>query len=261
MKKILLIIYLFLQNSLLFANQTDTLTIHENETKLLTRQYFLELEDPSGIYKINDMISNTRFHSILSPLPALKYSKSTTWLKFILKNKTTRAFVPITIGPSVIDSFDMYFADPEKSDHIIKISSDIPYRDSKLIKQNNTLINCVLFPDSARTVYLRIKSGAPGVIPVHISSANDFFKNADVENIVVGGFIGVILIMALYNLMLFIIVGDLSFLYYVLYIIFLGLSQVLVRGYGISFFISKRVILYKYLIPFVMIYLGYSIIL
>jgi two-component system NtrC family sensor kinase len=260
MKKILLIICLILQYSLLFANQTDTLTIHENETKLLTHQYFLELEDPSGLFKINDIISNSNFHPIDPLLPILKYSRSTTWLKFILKNKTTRAFVPITVGPGVIDNFDMYFTDPGKSNHIIKLSSDIPSRNSKLIKQNNTFINCIIFPDSVRTVYLRIKSGAPGVIPIQISSANHFFKNADFENIIVGGFMGIILIMALYNLMLFIIVGDLSYLYYVSCIIFLGLSQILLRGYGISFFISKKVILNNYYIPFARILLGYSII-
>ena len=259
MKKIFLIIYLILQNSLLFANPTDTLTIHENEAKLLTHQYFLELEDPSGAYKINDIVNNTGFHPIGSPLPVLKYSKSTTWLKFVLKNKTTRAFVPITIGPGVIDNFDMYFADPGKSNHIINLSSGIPSRDSKLIKQNNTFINCIIFPDSVRTVYLRIKSNAPGVIPIQISSANEFFKNADSENIIVGGFIGIILIMALYNLMLFVIVRDLSYLYYVSYILLLGLSQILIRGYGVSFFLSKKDILNNFYIPFIRIFFGYSL--
>ncbi len=260
MKKILLIICLLLQNSLIFAFQTDTLTIHENETKLLTHQYFLEFDDLSGIYNINNIKSNTGFHRINPSLPVLRYSKSTTWLKFIVKNKTTRAFMPITIGQSVIDNFDAYFADPEKSSHIINLTSGIPSRDSKLIKQNNNLINCLIFPDSVRTIYLRIKSSSAGVIPVEISSANAFFKNSDFENIVTGGFMGIILIMVLYNSMLFIIVRDQSYLYYVFYILFLGLSQILLRGYGISFFVSKKVILDNYFIPFTQISLGYSII-
>ncbi|MGZ3834907.1 MAG: sensor histidine kinase, partial [Mucilaginibacter sp.] len=211
-------------------------------------------------YTIHDIIGNDRFHPIGTPLPVLRFSKSTTWLKFILKNRTTRAFVPITISQSVIDNFEMYFDDPGNSQHIIKLSSGIPDRDSKLIKQNNTLINCIIFPDSVRTVYLRIKSNASGVIPVQVSSANNFFKNADFENIVVGGFMGIILIMTFYNLMLFIIVRDLSYLYYVSYIVFLGFSQILVRGYGISFFLSKKEILNNYYIPVTRIFFGYSII-
>ena len=224
MKKILLIIYLLLQNSSLFASQADTLIIHENETKLLTSKYFLELEDPAGSFAIKDVLSNNGFHPINSSLPALQYSKSTTWLKFILKNKTTRAFVPITIGESVIDNFDLYFTE-RPGNPVIHLSSTIPYRDSKLIKQSNTFINAIIFPDSVRTIYLRIKSRAPGVIPVEINSANTYFKNADLENILVGGFIGITVVMALYNLMLFVLVGDKSYLYYVSYIIFLGLSQ------------------------------------
>ncbi len=261
MKKILLILYLIFQNSLLFAAQTDTLTIHENETRLLTHQYFLQLEDLADTYTIDHILSDTNFHSVAASLPVLKYSESTIWLKFILKNKTTRAFVPITIGPSVIDKFDLYFADPGKSNHIIQLSSGIPSRDSKLIKQNNTLINCVIFPDSVRTIYLRIKSTAPGVLPIKISSANDFYKNSDFDNIVVGGFMGIILIMIFYNLMLFFIVGDLSYLYYVSYIIFLGLSQILLRGYGISYFVSQKTILNNFYLPFTRIFFGYSVLL
>ena len=261
MKKILLIICLILKNTLLFAIPTDTLTIHENETKLLTHLYFKELEDPAGIHKITDIVSDNSFHTVSSSLPILKYSKSITWLKFVLKNKTTRAFVPITTGPSIIDNFDMYFADPEQSAHIVNLTSGIPSRDSKLIKQNNNFINCIIFPDSVRTIYLRIKSSASGVVPIQISSANDFFKNADLDNILVGGFIGIVLIMALYNSILYIIVRDVSYVYYVSYIIFLGISQVLLRGYGISFFVSKKVILNSYLIPFTRILFGYSILL
>ncbi|MGZ3767973.1 MAG: 7TMR-DISM family protein, partial [Mucilaginibacter sp.] len=260
MKKILLIICLLIQNSSLFAFQTDTLSIHEDETKLLTNKYFLELEDPRATLTIKDVISSNGFHAVSSTLPSFKYSKSTTWLKFVLKNKTTRAFVPVTIGNNVIDSFDLYFVDHPGSS-IIHLSSAVPYRDTKLIKQNNTFINAIIFPDSTRTIYLRITSGASGIIPVDINSANTFFKTADFENILVGGFIGITLVMALYNLVLFIILRDRSYLYYVSYIIFLGLSQVLQRGYGTNFFISEKGILNNYLIPIVRVAFGFSVLL
>lgn len=260
MKKILLILYFLLQNSLVFASPPDTLTIYENETKLLTHNYFLELEDPSGTYTINQVITNKGFHPINAPLPSLKYSRSTIWLKFMLRNKTTRAFMPITIGGSIIDSFDLYFSD-SPSGGMIHLSSAVPYRDTKLIKQTNTFINAIIFPDSVRTIYLRVKSRASSVIPVEISSANSFFKNVDFENIIAGGFMGIVLIMALYNLVLFTIVHDKSYLYYVAYIIFLGLSQILLKGYGTNLFITRKPILNDYLIPILRIGVGYSIIL
>jgi two-component system, NtrC family, sensor kinase len=260
MKKILLIIYFITQNCSLFAKQPDTLTIHENETKLLTHQYFLELEDPLGIYKIKDVISNTAFHSINSSLPVLKYSKSATWIKFILKNKTRQLFVPITIRASVIDNFSLYFMDPVNH-HIIILSPDKPYDDTKLLKQNFTLINCNISPDSSRIIYLRIKSNASSVIPIEITSSDSFFKNANLENIIMGGFIGVILIMALYNFMLFVIVNDKSYLYYVLYIVFLGLSQILLRGFGTNLVFNDKAVINNYCIPLCRVFFGYAVIL
>ena len=255
MKKILLIICLLFQNSSLFAFQTDTLTIHENETKLLTNKYFLELEENNPGYTIHDVINNKSFHPVKSLLPLLNYSKPVTWLKFVLRNKTTRAFVPITIGATVIDNFDLYFADGPNG-HIIHLSSSVPYRDTKLIKQNNTFINSIIFPDSSRTFYLRIKSSASEVIPVEVNSANTFFKNADFENILVGGFMGIVLIMAIYNLVLYLTVSDRSYLYYVAYILLLGITQILVRGYGVSFFVSEKNLLNNYLIPISRVFFG-----
>ncbi|HWD89268.1 MAG TPA: 7TM diverse intracellular signaling domain-containing protein [Mucilaginibacter sp.] len=261
MKKILLIICLIAQNSLLFASAPDTLVLHEDETKLLTSKYVQELEDPSGSLKISEIISGKGFHSINSSLPSLKYSKSTTWLKFVLKNKTTRAFVPVTIGSTiVVDSFDMYFED-HPGGSVVHLSSAIPYRDTKLIKQSNSFINAIILPDSSRTIYLRISSSTSAVIPVEVNSANTFFKNADFENILVGGFMGITLVMALYNLVLFIILRDRSYLYYVCYIIFLGISQVLVRGYGSTFFVSEKTVLNNYLIPLIRIGFGFSVLL
>lgn len=260
MKKILLIIFLIIQNSSLFAFHTDTLTIHEDENKLLTNKYFLELEDPGATRTIKEVISSNGFHTVSSTLPSFKYSKSTTWLKFVLTNKTTRAFVPVTIGNNVIDSFDLYFVD-HPGGSIIRLSSAVPYRDTKLIKQNNTFINAIIFPDSTRTIYLRITSGASGIIPVEINSANTFFKTADFENILVGGFMGITLVMGLYNLVLFIILRDRSYLYYVSYIIFLGITQVLQRGYGTNFFISEKTILNNYLTPVIRVCFGFSVLL
>lgn len=259
MKKILLIICLILQKSLLFAAQTDTLTIHQNETKLLTHQYFLELEDPNDIYTINNILSNTSFHDIGSSLPVLKFSKAATWLKFTLKNKTQQSIIPVSIYASVIDKFDLYFVDPV-SHHIISLSSDSGRHDIKPAPQSFTLINCNIPSDSIRTIYLRIKSKASTIIPIEISSPDAFVKSVDFENLVMGAFIGVIIIMSLYNFMLFVLVKDRSYLYYVFYIVFLGLSQLLLRGYGTGV-IDNKVALNNYYLPITRVLFGYSVIL
>jgi two-component system NtrC family sensor kinase len=259
MKKILLIIYLIVQNSIAFAGKPDTLKINHLESKYLTSQYFLELEDPHHSLTIKDVIHNPNFHSINRTLPILQYSKSVTWLKFTLKNNTNKSYIPITIGRVIIDEFDLYF---ENAGHeIIHLSSLDPQYSLKTKVQTITLINMPVLPNSSATAFIRVKSNSSSVMPIEIHGADQFIQKSNADNIINGAFIGIFVIMALYNLMLFIVVGDRSYFYYVLYIIALGISQMLAIGYGNDFLPANKIILNNYVFPIIRVFFGYSILL
>ncbi len=260
MKKILLILCFIAQISKVFAVQADTVEIHENDTKYLTHQYFLELEDPDNIFLANDIVHSNSFHTIPSSFPLLKYSKSVTWLKFTIKNKTDEAFVPVTIAKSVIDEFDIYFNN-RVTHRLEQLSSKDPKYHLNLLTQSITLINLPLQADSSITFYARIKSNAPTVIPIEIYSADRFLQKRGTDNIINGAVIGIFLIMALYNLMLFITVGDVSYFYYVIYIVFLGLTQTLTLGFGSNLFSENTTVLNNYITPLIRICFGCSLLL
>ncbi|HEY0244303.1 MAG TPA: 7TM diverse intracellular signaling domain-containing protein [Mucilaginibacter sp.] len=257
MKKILLIICLVIQNCIAFANGHDTLKINHLESKYLTNPYFLELEDPNHTLTIKDVINNPNFHSITTTLPIFEYSKSVTWLKFILKNNTNRPYIPITIGRVIVDEFDVYF---EKADHeIIHLTFHDPQYNLKSNVQTIMLINMPLLPGSSATVFARVKSSSSTVMPIEVHGADQFIQKSNTDNIINGAFIGIFIIMALYNLMLFIVVGDRSYLYYVFYIIALGVSQMLAIGYGNGFLPDDKIILNNYVFPILRVFFGYSI--
>jgi two-component system NtrC family sensor kinase len=267
MKKIFLILYLILQNSGVFAKQPDTLVIHVKETKYLTRQYLMELEDPDNVYWAKNVINSKRFHNIPSSFPLLKYSKSVTWLRFILKNRTGQPLVPVTIGKSIIDEFDIYFKEPlshTKDATIFRIkhlSSKDPIYHSNLLTQSITLINLPIAPDSTITFFARIKSNAAAVIPLEVHSSDQFLQKRGIDNMINGAVFGIFLIMVLYNLMLFIAVDDLSYLYYVIYIIFLGTTQSLTLGLGSNLLPNNIAMLNTYVIPILRVCFGFSLLL
>jgi len=258
MKKILLISYLVLLSIVAFAHKTDTLVINDNQSYLLTNSYFLELEDPTGTLTINQVFNNNKFHRIKERLAILKYSKSTIWLKFNIKNNSTAPFVTINAGSSIINEFDLYYSNNTDS-NIHHQSLDYTHNDP--VTQHITFINCPVLPGSSSTVYLRIKSNASTVIPVKVYSAFAFLQSRSMEHITIGVIAGVFMMMAMYNLLLFFIVHDRSYLYYVCYIIFFGLSQILKRGYGSNLFTTDITILNNYVIPVIRVLFGFSILL
>lgn len=261
MGKLLLIFCLLLQNISGKAAHTDTLTLREEQSLLLTNNYFSELEDPKEELTIKDILTRDGdFHAIKKPLPVLHYSKSTTWLKFVIRNDTKQPSVPISIFSSVIDEFDMYYMD-EYTAKIVHLSGGSEISQFSSFKQTGTVVNGYLQPGTTHTIYLRIKSHASAVVPIHINSFSAYLDQADHEIIVMTGFLAIMITMALYNLMLFITVRDRSYLYYVFYIVLLGISQSLLRGFGAGLIASNKVVLNTYIIPLNRILFGYSILL
>lgn len=259
MKKILFVLIFIVQYFSLFA--ADTLVVHENESKFLTRQYFVQLVDHEGSFSINDVIQSKDFRQPSSQsLPFLKYSDSLIWVKFVLLNKTRQPYIPISINSGVIESFDLYFVGTN-SHHVIHLENGGQHKYGSQMKQTLNNINCTILPDSARTIYLRIKSNDSMAFPVKVDSADRFIQSLSIENVTIGLFVGVVLIMALYNLLLFILVKDLSYLYYVFYIIFLGLNQALTRGLGNDFLSGDRVFLNDFIIPGIRVCFWFSILL
>ncbi|MBW4889464.1 sensor histidine kinase [Mucilaginibacter sp. HMF5004] len=242
--------------SLRILASTDTLTLHGNETKLINKNYFTALEDPTRNLTINDILKNAGFKTWSSSLPSLKVSNPVIWLKLVLRNKTNQPYIPISINASVIECFDLYI--PGKSgEHPVHLSVNNNNKQTLLPKAN--MINCTLMPDSARTIYLRIESNVPNSIPIEFSSAERYFERYSSKTITFGIFMGIVIIMMFYNLLLFFVVKENSYLYYVAYIIFLGVSQALTRNYGYS--LVNPSLYNNYLVPFSRIFFWLSILL
>jgi len=252
MKKLLLTGYLLVLGLALFAYPSDTLVINSNQSHLLTNRYFYELDAPDNNLTIAQVLNNNKFHRVEQTLPALRFSESTTWVKFNLKNNSEEPLLTIGINASVIDEFDLYYTIN---------TSTAPRHLSPDHTQNLAFINCPLLPGTSSTVYLRIRSNASAVVPIKIYSAAAFLESRNIENITTGIIVGVFIVMALYNLLLFFIVGDYSYLYYVNYIVFLGLSQLLKRGYGTNLLTTDITTLNNYVIPVIRVLLGFSILL
>jgi two-component system, NtrC family, sensor kinase len=247
---------LFLLKGLCLFAFTDTLTLHDNESKLINRNYFTQLEDPGRHLTFSDVLKSTAFKTSQTALPRLRVTNSVLWLKLTLVNKTSQPYIPISINASVIDHFDLYFIGIT-SGHVAHLHA-VPGKKGNLLPVAN-MINCTILPDSTRTIYLRIESNVSSIIPIEFSSAGQYFEKHSFKNISFWVFMGVVLVMALYNLLLYFIVKDKSYLYYVAYIVFLGLVQALTRNYGYS--LVTPTLYNNYLVPFSRIFFWISILL
>jgi two-component system NtrC family sensor kinase len=245
MKKIFLTACLLFLNAIAFAYKPDTLFIGGGQSTLLTNKYFQELEDPGGLLTINQVLKSTEFSVSKASIPILRVPIPVVWLKFNVKNNDNVPSLYISPGPGIIDAFDLYYNETAEGDltHILLNKNT----DSKSRREIN-YISLPFEQGAVKTIYIRIKSSVWSTIPLTIYSHESFYKIQNSDNIISAVFAGILSVSILYNVMLFFIMGEISYLYFAFYILFMGITQTLLRGYG-NYLVSNTVLLNNYIIP------------
>jgi two-component system NtrC family sensor kinase len=253
MKKLLLLSCLFFIYNHAFAG-TDTLVVKENTVMLISNRYFTQVYDPSKNLKFGDIQTRNDFTESVTDLPSLKLYNPVVWVKLTIRNNSTQPTIPITVGSAVIDSFDIYYQEgtPPTETHL---DPDNPQ--PGFFSPTETIINCNIPPGKAKTVYIRLKSSSPSIIPLEIYSETQYWAEYSSKNTGFGIFIGIVLVMIIYNLFLFLIIGDKSYIFYVSYVAFLSVSQGLLHGYRIN--ITNALLINNYVLPLIRVSLWISI--
>lgn len=92
-------------------------------------------------------------------------------------------------------------------------------------------------PVSAKdsVVYLQVRSHNVLDLPFYLNDKNRIMKSIGFDFLYFGIYAGIILVMFLYNSFLYFSVKDKNYLYYVIYILMVGLAQTCLKGYSTLF--------------------------
>ncbi|MFD2162351.1 7TM diverse intracellular signaling domain-containing protein [Paradesertivirga mongoliensis] len=202
------------------ALAADTLTIASGNKQVLVGKHLGVFEDPSGILTIDDMLrKDDQFEPVNTAVPVFTTQATYVWARLILKNKTGKDLW-LYIGNPTTDSVLYY----EKSyAHVIsKLSGDKVPLNHRDIKSNRILFN-ISYTDAPTTVYLRFNIRLPRQFPIAIISSDAFNESGNLVFFLDGLFYGLIAVIVIYNLFLWIMIRDRSYIFYIGYIMFSGI--------------------------------------
>lgn len=83
--------------------------------------------------------------------------------------------------------------------------------------------------------YLKLKAHEAFITKISIIKEGELNDSKSLKDIIFGTYTGIMLIMFVYNLFLFIIVKDRSYIYYIFHILFTWLTQISIQGYGFKY--------------------------
>jgi len=196
--------------------------------------YFL---DDNGLLSI-DNIGSLQHKFIESSPQNIPFTlgHSAYWIKLVLSNNSTKNKDSILhINNTLLTEFDAYLQ--LDNDKVQDMPSYVRLTNASQITQQtfpNIALN--ITAHTKQTLLLRIKTSGPPSIPLILHTKTSFDHYKQVSLLIFGGFIAIILLMSVYNLVIYRMIKDKVFLVYIGYLLaaFFVLSSI--NGFGYLLF-------------------------
>ncbi|OYU96222.1 MAG: histidine kinase [Bacteroidetes bacterium B1(2017)] len=186
-----------------------------------------------------DFASNKGFTGKLD----IDYVKYPIWIKVEVENKSASKSLMFIFENPLIDSID-YFLESDSINPSVHnyLGNGFNAREHRGTFQK---FDIHLAQNEKATYYFKVRGNEQMLLPLSLSTESDAIQNNNLRDLIYGAFIGVVLVMLFYNLFVFASTKDRNYLYYVLYILFIGLGQISLSGHLFSLIIGNSPALYK----------------
>ena len=233
----LLPIFLILFLGVSFSTNSQVLTITQQKQSALISPNLEEWVDSGKISTLNEIIHATEFKRRGGGIPVFPSNVKSVWFKFEAKNKSNSATLFLTIAYPNLSRVSLYRMDSVLAEPVLIGKEGNEISSPGIIAGSpNLIFNLNLLPGYHQLYFLHVYSEHPIIVPCEIHTYDSIHESINLQTIVTGLYLGVLLVMFLYNLFLFFGTKDNSYLYYIVYIFFLALAQTTAAGYEFRYF-------------------------
>ncbi len=182
-----------------------------------------------------DEVRKIKFFPSVKDEPNFGYDSHTYWLKFQVENNGSqkiRYFLEMSY--SLVDKIDLYI--PSVNGTYEKKSQGLyqSFREREILYRN-FLFPLEQKPFSADWYYIRISTETSKTFPLQVWSNNRFIEKVLREELFLGVFYGIMLVMLFYNLFLLLSVRDINYFYYIFWLINATMVQMSLNGYSFEY--------------------------
>jgi len=240
-----LTIYLLLLFSCALRAQ-DTIVYNKNEGNISVGKNVGILEDKEGNLTFAQARVSEKYLQYRQDVPNFQISSSTFWVKMYVKNNTDNKLA-LELAYATIDSVSLYSIQPDGTYTEILTGEFIPYY-KRTYKHQNYIFDLDIPKNETRIFMLRLNASEQCQLPLTIGTPKSIQETLYNGDLIFGIYAGIILVMFFYNLFIFFTVRDRTYLYYVIYILFVGLTQACVQGYAPRFFYPDSAFLANFML-------------
>ena len=232
---------------------------------IIERSFFIDKESTyshKNIYENRD-----KFVPLPKSKSAFGFLSSRVWIHLKLTNNTNKPQSNIIEFPYPLLDYIQVLEYKDTLEIQNYMTGDLTKFDTRKEKSNTFVIPYTLQPFSSKEFIIGISSKGPLNLKMNFMPKIEYIQNSKEHSMILGIYYGAILIMLIYNLILFFIIRERVYLYYVVFHFFYLFVQLALNGLGFEylwpnnpeinsyFFLSMMIITNYYAIVFSVLFL------
>lgn len=235
---LVMIILLALCPGIVHADSDFKVSIDNKQDEYDVTAELLIMEDKGRGLSSADMLDpdiSGRFIPYKDSKFAGEISDSAFWAKVRIENGTGEVQnMFLDISKPHLNNISLYIYDQQGLIKEIKAGRDFPFG-QRDIRHRNFVFEIKLLPKAEETVLLRVETKSYLQLPIKLYSSRAFVEKEYGMQLFLGIYYGIMLAMFLYNLVLLLALKDRVYLYYILYILWFSLMQLVWDGFAFQF--------------------------
>lgn len=175
-------------------------------------------EDKSSALSLDDILTaNVPWQINSEDVFSQGYSNSPFWLKFEIENLGVTERYLLEVGYPVLDHLDIYIEHDKQPISSFIMGDKVQFHE-RPIEHRLFLVPIEIKSGQTQTIYIRVKSTSSLQAPIVIWERSAFHESEIGMNLIHGIYIGGMLVIGIYNFLVFLALRAKSYFYYVCYV-------------------------------------------
>ncbi len=217
--------------------RADTFAVESDQTQTALYPYVEYVEDPDQSQTIESIQALPESRWTPNPHEVFNkgYNKSTWWLKLSLSHpedgKLNRF---LEISYAVLDHVSAWITVDGQIRQFYQMGDKYRF-DMRPIDHRNFVIPVEWKGNETITVYLAVRSSSSVQVPLILWEQHEFYNADQTYTLIQGVYYGIMFVMILYNLFVYLVVGERNYLYYVLFVLCTPLFLASLSGFAFQY--------------------------
>lgn len=237
MRRLLIFLFLVAVNTQLSAQRI--IEVDDSVDERIFRPdeitYFIDSTNALSFQDISSEALSSRFRQHSSYQNKDFKINSSYWIRLPIRHTvSTEKIWLLEFYDQTIDHLDAFVPQANGSYEVIRMGDKVPFEDRSLLHKNFEIL-LEMKSDTVMVYYFKLRSHGFADLRIAFRSVNRFIYYALNEYFLFGTFYGMILIISLYNFLVFLAIREIKNIYYILFIISVAAYAMSYDGIGFQY--------------------------